>query len=362
MDTTETDILATNELKHPKSFKKRYLVFFFTILIFTISLDLSLQAIYKIIKGEFTWKFIDKIELFQIEYLEPVSDERYIVPKKSYKDQDIEFDEYGFRLGSNKASTTNKNIVFLGDSIFFGYKAKPEETIPSRLSELYKQEQKDINIINAAVPSYSLNQAVYKYIYEIENVFPVSTIVLQVYDPAANFFRMQHNWDVSQNWYTTVDSLKIGPLKKYSNQYLRYSSLFYLYWRNSGKYYKAVSRENVVRYNNDDLERYKNSIIKSLDTLVGHAKNVDKIVLMPIVRPKKVMDTITQEEKLPLEIINNVFREYPQSHEKVVFLDTQKLIHEHQDEQIFIDLCCHLTSFGLNLEAEYIKNFLDKPE
>ncbi|MFI5241017.1 MAG: hypothetical protein ACHQUA_01135, partial [Microgenomates group bacterium] len=103
---------------------------------------------------------------------------------------------------------------------------------------------------------------------------------------------------------------------------------------------------------------YKDSIVKSLDRLLAHTSEAEQIVLLPITRPKHKVKEITSYERTPIDLLNEVFRNYALFHPKVYFLDTRILFDRYPDEEIFLDACCHLTTMGLNLEAEYIKDFI----
>lgn len=321
-------------------------------------IDGALGVVHRVVTGEFSWESIEKVEIFQVPYLDFVDDERYVIPDKTYTDTHIQFDDYGFRAGHNTPSKTQANVVFLGDSVPFGFGSLPQDSIPSRVSELLKKEGKSTPVINAAVPSYSLNQSVYRYIYDIEHVFPVSIIIMQVYDPAENFPRLGHDWDVTQNWYTTSAHGRVGPLKESVHSPVKYSSLFYLYWRYSGVYFQSINKN--ARYDSKDLKRYKDSIISSLDRLKLHARDTDHIVLMPITRPVGVMQGLSEYEKAPIDVLNDTFAAYASGSKTIHFLDTRELFKNYPDAEIFVDVCCHLTPRGFELEAMYLKDFIMK--
>jgi len=95
-------------------------------------------------------------------------------------------------------------------------------------------------IINAAVPSYSLNQAVYRYIYEIQNIFPVSVIVLQAYDPAGNFLlgRSGMGRDKELVYYKRIQSYDVPPSILYIDSIA--ASILVLYRIRMGKIFQDV--------------------------------------------------------------------------------------------------------------------------
>jgi len=331
------------------------------LVVFLVAGDLILQLGYRIVKGKFTWEVIYGHEIFVIDFLEPTGDERFVTPIKDYhrsRKMGLETDKYGFRVGNGLPSTTEKNIVFLGDSIPFGWMLRGEETVPSMLGAFLKDSGEDKPIINAAVPSYSLNQAVYRYVYDIAGKFPVETVILQVYDPAQSFYTLKHEWDVTRNWFTGGSRGDIGVIKQFvrKDNPLRYSSWFYLYWRFSGFYFQSVY--NTSSYTEEDIARYKDSITSSLNVLLENSSEAKNIILLPITRPQEVLQKISDIEKIPIDILNETFYAFTQNNPKVHFLDTGPLFKDYADEEIFLDSCCHLTALGAKLQAKLIKDYI----
>ena len=97
-----------------------------------------------------------------------------------FKNWGIVTDKYGFRKGNNKLSKRN-NIVLIGDSVLFGWGVNSENSVPRKLHDITINNEIDIGIINAAVPSYSLDQSLHRYIHEIYNKkIPHDLIILQI--------------------------------------------------------------------------------------------------------------------------------------------------------------------------------------
>lgn len=324
------------------------------VLLVLAALDGTLQLIYRVKSGEFTWETIGKVEVFKVQYLQSVDDERYVIPDLEYRDDYIQFDQFGFRAGATTPSRTRKNIIFLGDSVPFGYGVKTEESIPNRVGARLRERGFDMSTVNAAVPSYSLNQSVYRYVYDIEGRFPVSVVVIQVYDPASNFYWFGADWDVTKNWYTTSAQLRSGEIKRRADNGLRYSFFYFVFWRYSGLYFRPAAHAS---YGDGDVNRYEDSIRLSLRTLLDHL-NGSPVLLLPIVRPKDVMEHLSAEEKLPITKLNEIFRLFSTENPNVYYVDPSKAFNGYQDDEIFQDVCCHLTPKGLELESILIADTL----
>lgn len=341
------------------SFKKRILFLSFAFIGCLISIDIGLQIIYVVMHGEFTWNTINETEQFCLGgYIYQVPDERYATLKRNYQGS-IATDEHGFRIGNHKLSRSEDNIVFIGDSVPFGWQLKAHDTVPSRLSDILKERGKTANIINAAIPSSSLNQAVYRYKYEISDRFSVDIVILQIYDPAVQFAQLGKEWDVSKNWVTWSEKIrsKIGGKGIFSiDSSLRYSSLFYLYWRFSGQYYLLSERLDINDH--EAINKYVGSINDSLDTLYRECHSGEVIVLLPITITKEGRRKLSLQMKKAIEILNRTMLDYSKMKPEVCFLDTIGLFNDFKDQDIFRDNAGHLSPQGARLQAEFIADFL----
>ena len=331
----------------------------FSIIIFiacVIAIDSSLQILFIIFNGEFTW--VRTLEPFNLEgSMCWTEDERYVTLNKNYQN-DFNTDEYGFRTGENKPSELKSNIVFIGDSVPFGYGVESHNSVPSILSEILHDKGKDVNVINAAIPSYSLDQAVHRYKYEISGKFPVDVVILQIFDPASQFSRLGREWDVSINSATyTRRCRRKGILPPGS--FLQYSALYYLYW----KYLSPHSPPLEYKLDPNDFEaitKYTNSINHSLDILYREAEGIKAILILPITVPRKTRPTLPIQFGTAIKICNQVMFKYAQSKPRVYFLDTLELFDFFEDKSVFIDPICHLSPRGARLQADFIAEVLSK--
>jgi len=338
--------------------RKKYFFVVLTLLVSILLTDIGAQTIYYIYRGRPTWK--KATEIFNASGITyQTNDERYISLKQNHISEDnehgytwiISTDEYGFRIGKQKPSEIS-NIVFLGDSVPFGYGVNSEDSVPSILHEILLNKGIDIGIINAAIPSYSLDQSVHRYKYEIVNKFPSNVIILQIFDPASQLSLLGKKWDVSLNsatlpaWHASYNS------SIYNSNICDYSAICYLLRRYFGK----TKEDTIEPLNIDDemtISNYKTSIKKSLDILNQTAVDTEIFLLLPVTVSKKSWAKASKEGKKTISVLNSVLKEYADSNEKIVFVDTIALFKNHADKKIFID-SCHLSSFGAKLQAELI--------
>lgn len=350
------------------SFNKRMLFVLFAFIGSLISVDIGFQIIYAIAYGEFTWNTINDIEQFHVgPDVCLVSDERNVILKKKYQGSiitgnyrgTINTDENGFRCGSHKLSRTEGNIVFIGDSVPFGFRLDDYDTVPSSLNDILKKKGKTASIINAAMPSYSLNQAIYRYKYEISGKFPVDIVILQVIDPAMLFAQYGREWDASKNWATWPENLrrKIGEKGILSvDSFLQYSSLFYLYWRFSGRYHLLNVKFNIN--DQEAINKYVGSINNSLDILFKECGGSEMIIILPATVTKYSNKTMCSPTKKAIEILNQTMLDYSKKRTEIYFLDTIELFSKYKDRDVFIDSGCHLSPKGARLQAQLIADFI----
>ena len=182
---------------------KKTSFFLIWLLLSILFVELSGEMLYRVLKGKFMWKDYNQYDLsvFNIRpFTEFVEDDRLVTNKKNFSTKiygwEVKTDAYGFRVGTNEYSKKNFNIIFLGDSVPFGWGGSGEQNVPSKFYNLIKDKYSTkYGVINAAIPSYSLYQAIMRYRYEIYGKFPVKYVILQIYDPATQFVIWGKNWN-----------------------------------------------------------------------------------------------------------------------------------------------------------------------
>ena len=329
---------------------------FFVLLIFFVSIliiDFALQAIYYASRGRTTWTAPELFNYSDFTYF--TDDERYVSIKPNYvtdtKGWKISTDKYGFRIGKQKPSQIS-NIVFLGDSVPFGWGVDSEDSVPSILHEILLNKRSDVGIINAAVPAYSLDQSVQRYQHEIVEKFPSNVIILQIYDPVSQFVLLGREWEVSLNWTTFP-----GWYSNYKSDICNYSSLCYLFRRffgeKRGQVPELLDINDKIAFSN-----FNTSLKESLNALHLAAVDTELILLLPVTVPKKSLSSVSDPHRMAISALNSALKEYADSSDKIVYVDTISLFKNYDDEKIFIDKCCHLSSFGAELQAKLIAEVL----
>ncbi len=80
-------------------------------------------------------------------------------------DKSVAINERGFRgpLIPYERTAGKHRVVFLGDSITFGYGVRDDEVVTERVRALLAKEGVDVEVVNTAVPSYNTEQEVASY-------------------------------------------------------------------------------------------------------------------------------------------------------------------------------------------------------
>jgi len=245
----------------------------------------------------------------------------------------------------NTPSKTGNNIVFIGDSVPFGWGVEGSSTVPSKLHKLFSEEGKNIGIINAAVPSYSLDQAVHRYKNEIAGKFHALATIIQIYDPASQFAGLGPDWDVTKNWTTRWKKPERSSDKVSDRIFIfRYSAIYYI----CSYIYRMIHA----------FEKYSDSITISLGTLYQEREDDERILVLPVTIPKKSWEKSSLMRKMSIYMLNRTMKNYAQKHNSVTYLDTINLFEDEADKNVFIDSCCHLSEYGATLQAKFIANNL----
>jgi hypothetical protein len=315
------------------------------------------------------------------DYVDNVSDERRITLKKNYsgtykikigpsqtlQEIDIETDLNGFRAGGYKYFRDKENIVFIGDSVPFGYSTSGSDSYPAIIYRLI-HEKSGLGVINAAIPSSSLYQAIKRYEYEIDNRFPVKTLVVQVFDPATQFLVMGRNSNKKMCWLDStgmnqlmkeIDSIRARKIYKYSSiyrimadGYIRYKEIYSL-------------PANLDMEDKQAFDLFRDILKSTLDELyVLTEKKSVKIVILPA-NPKALFkpgdDSFDNKRLKVVEYMNNVFMEYAESKKNVYFIDVRKIFPDSQEEreEYFSD-ALHLTVKGSKKQAQYLADTMEE--
>ena len=305
---------------------------------------------------------VDK-DLFSVrEYTEKTNDERLITLKKNYnvyyENENISIitSSHRTRVSSKKKvlkEIDDKNklkILFLGDSVPFGYGVDSEDSIPYLF-----QNNNNYIAINGAIPSYSLAQSVARFKIEFKNIKNLKYVYLQIYDPASQYGRLGYNWKKTDNW------------TNMSNQTLRKYNLIDLNLPFYGEpnFFVIVKvlliKKNLespfFEPNKESDERYKKHIKNELNKILQDVNDIDaKLIIAPITIPSHTISKKNFYHLRATNILNEVFKNFSKK-KNIFFFDTISILKE-ESENYFIDTCCHLSKKGANLVSSHLSEFL----
>lgn len=252
--------------------------------------------------------------------MEVVDDDRHVIPKANFIADNsfgFGFGKDRFRIGTNKYSDKVRSVVFLGDSVPFGWGVSWGKSIPA---QFYKATGK--STINAAVPSYSLHQAVVHYEKAIHGKFPVETVVLQVLDPASQLMSWGKNWSRTKDW----------SVRKTS----RSAILTLLYSRTSFDPDDMQLRARFMRENQKDLQHLLDMVEEDGANLVLIPANLNTAV-------------VPAADWLNDALLHFTMRTSAE------FFEVRYSI---QGKDMFIDECCHLSEKGALEQTNQLIQFL----
>lgn len=292
------------------------------------------------------------------DFIYPVTDERFFTLKENYayttsktrspETWSLETDERGFRVGPSY-TPDQKNIVFLGDSVPFGWDLANDETVPAKFSALLQSGQPEppYGVINAAIPSYALYQAIQRYQHEIHGQLPVKYVILQTYDPVSQFERFGRGWNRNLNWYTQKSATEPAFV------FLKYSALYWLF--SAGR--RVLTGQEMALDVHDELaiEQFKAENIAALAELYASLQE-DKasLILLPATVPQAEKLQKRETRQVAIATFNQLLQTYAASQPDVYFFDVESYLYQFDEAEVFLDKCCHLTKIGSALQAEFI--------
>ena len=333
---------------------------FFTIIIITI---LSAELISYILL-----KF-DSTELFQIRnFTEKVNDKRVFTLKRNFSEninkqwsvissnERLRISKYDVKT-SNYLSESNfdEKFLFLGDSVPFGWGVNAEESLPY----LFQKYNKDLVVLNAALPSYSLAQSVERYEKEFKNLKSLKFIFLQIYDPVEQYSILGINWNVDDNWANHSKQV-LRPYNLIDIKLPFYGEpLFYDYFKI--KLYR-IKRKKLKESPYDDKSDYKfvshiNSSLNKINNLIKDKKIF--FIISPTVINNSSINNLSKSHLRTLKMQNKNLKEFSERNKNVYYFDVSSQLNL-DPKKTFIDLCCHLSDKGADLVAKELTKLITK--
>jgi hypothetical protein len=340
---------------HKQGALKRGLFFGIMFLIVLISVEATAQFLYRLRYGQFVWEG----ENFRVYSLyRAVPDARHVTTNPNFSADfgaQLSIDAYGFRRGAQSTHPDCPSVVFIGDSVPFGLGVSDRASMPSKLFEYLQKANDPRCVINAAIPAYSLFQAVARFEREISGKFKGDSVYLQIYDPVFSFGHFGAQWrpDIDRFTEPAISSIPYVASSAIIEKALRHFGL--LEYRYGSDFVAPLNQPSLARFH---LEIRKE--LEHLHDILVQAK-VTKLIVAPITVPSSSYLRLPEQFRVAIEALNNEFRKFAERHhDTTFFLDTIVLLKGYPEHEVFLDRCCHLSERGNDIVAEQIFEILRK--
>ena len=246
----------------------------------------------------------------------------------------------------NLNDNSNK-IIFLGDSVPFGWDINYEDSIPGNFEKINKK----FTVINAAVPSYTFKQSVDKFIEEFKNVKNINYIYISNFNPLDLYLMFGERWDESLNW---------SNHQKFFTEdifFYKYTSL--PIWGEIS-IFKVLRKIHVIKFfeipeniiyqrNSDTDKKFIKYIINELERLSKNIHEDTIVIFTPIVSPLNfykgnLEDKINNERLDLINKVNNSLKLYNKNN--FIYFDIIETLNSFNEQDLFLDDCCHITPFS----------------
>lgn len=351
---------------------------FFVLILFILSLEITIHAIYFFKNDSFMWQRGENI----LEY-DPFYFYKYkpfiINQMHGYPDK-LGTDKYGFiyNFEQDKEILGNKiNIFILGGSTVEGRGSSSNGlTIPSRLQNcLQLNLDNNINVINAGYSGFTVLQQINLYKYFIEKNFENKINYVIFFDGFNDAF-----YTITSSF--GVEGSSYHKYKQYMNESSNLSYALDLRLSELSGIYLLLNKFLSINKNHNSLYLNKSNIAKNsseLSILINHFNefvNDKGIGFMHIIQPylsyenkyltdkeKKLIinyiDRMQFNKKLYFEYLNNFFSDYVNQNKNNNSYDYRKLFSQEKRE-IFFDTV-HYNDLGNKIIAEKIcYDFIEK--
>lgn len=247
--------------------------------------------------------------------------------------------------------STRPLFLFLGDSVPFGWGVAAEDSLPGRFAALADSVQ----VINAAIPSYSLAQTVLRYEQEFAQLPGQKFVYLQVYDPVSQYVVFGQDWQETDNWTNYPARLAEVHSLFGRAKWLKTSHLLELIDR---AYFQFSSRGSRARSAASD-DRFASHVIRELDQFAAlTSRSGARVIVAPATISMRRRLASEDPHGAVLELFNSTLKQQAAKH-GWLYLDTLSLL-DAPDNSDFVDRCCHLSRQGAEKVAHQLAALLSK--
>jgi len=274
----------------------------------------------------------------------------------------VEIDENGFRGRQEHYEGRRRVVAFIGDSVPFGWGVSDEATVPFRFRALLDERGRtDLGVLNGALPSYSLVQAVERYRREIWGKYPVATVIVQTFDPVIMFSLLGEGWDPSISFssrYRDPTRPLLGPLEDYLDKSLLFGAALRVAYRAGDRLRNLPTPVLTEAAWRKFDEANHATLLRLLDATEPDRTSV---VLLPVNPGAEPETAYSADERRVIRHFNRFLVDFASSRPRVRFLDVEERFRASpQRAALFVDNCCHLSPHGTRLQAELLFEKLEQ--
>lgn len=312
------------------------------------------------VTGSFLWQARAR-EHFQIRgFARRVDDDRVFTAIPGFSGGggngwDIAFDEAGFRR-TVAAAGGSARVVFIGDSVPFGWGVGDAQSVPSWFAALTSGMHLPVGeVINAALPSYSLHQAISRYDIEVAPKVNAGLVVLQIYDPATQFSLFGREWRPEDNWSTQNQKLERIRYKRTGlARALDYSSIAFAYRLVVPKNGRDPRLTHALDpADHATIEAFETRVSSELRAFAGRlAQQGSHLIVLPVVPNNPT--ALPKRLAVATAALNRGLRAGVDGVANAAFVDVAPALYAAAMDRVFIDDCCHLSPDGARIEAELV--------
>jgi hypothetical protein len=227
------------------------------------------------------------------------------------------------------------------------------------LPYIFKKYNKKLSVLNAALPSYSLAQAVERYKKEFKDLQNLRFVYLQVYSPVPEYAIFGTEWETDYNWVNFPEKLLESYYLKKINLPFYGESYFYNFLRK--KIYRIIKKKKYKErlYNDRSDQKFINYINFNLEKIYNLIDNKKVSLIVSSITTPKFSDNAKSKSHLrALRIFNKNLKEFSLINKRVFYFDISNKL-DLESKKNFID-CCHLSNIGANLVAKELAKLIKK--
>ncbi len=339
--------------------RRKQLVWFTGVLVVMlwITCEIVLHATFRLSHGRWLWV---PGEVHRVGFVQSVADRRAYELLPGYRDDAarMTITDDGLRRTVPEPKLGSRRVVFLGDSVPFGWGVADDSTYPSAFQQLLLENGIDLAVINAAVPSYNIRQSLDRWTSSRGRFGNVTLIFLQAANDISLASHFQRDWTPDVTWASLRFQLPdaFRPRLSALTFYLERSAASIAGHGDGSWSTREVEinlRSELARFLRDREADGIRVVVLPIDPFYYQTKKEERNAALPLTAANR---SYVEHWSAMVGSVNQCLADICGDHANAAFFDTRPLFDDADRAELYLDFI-HLTVAGNRLLARTLLEY-----